>query len=131
MAEFKKTPSRLFMSQGDGTFRERAVKMGVIDRQSGRAVVCFDYDRDGDIDILVSNHQGRPLLYRNTFRGHPQSNFISIRLSAPGANTRAVGAKVFVTSNGVRQLKEMQAGGSFLASAPYEMHFGVGDATVI
>lgn len=131
MAEFKKTPSRLFMSQGDGAFHERAVEMGVIDRQSGRAVVCFDYDRDGDIDILVSNHQGRPLLYRNTFRGHPQSNFISIRLSAPGANTRAVGAKVFVTSNGVRQLKEMQAGGRFLASAPYEMHFGVGDATVI
>lgn len=128
MAEFEATPSRLFMSQGDGTFRENAAELGVTDRKSGRAVVCFDYDRDGDIDILVSNHQGRPLLYRNMVSDYPNSNFISVRLSAPGANTQAVGAKVFVTANGVRQLQEMRAGGTFLGSPPYELHFGVGDA---
>ncbi|MCR9087606.1 MAG: FG-GAP-like repeat-containing protein [Rhodobacteraceae bacterium] len=131
MAEFEKTPSLLFMSNRDGTFTERAAELGVTDRDSGRAVVCFDYDRDGDIDILVSNHQGRPLLYRNNFRGHPESNFVSIRLAAPDANSRAVGAKVFVTANGVRQFQEMRAGGGFLASAPYELHFGVGDAAQI
>ena len=131
MAEFEQTPSLLFMSNRDGTFTERAGALGVTDRSSGRSAVCFDYDRDGDIDILVSNHQGRPLLYRNTFRGHPESNFISVRLSAPGLNTRAVGAKVFVTANGIRQLQELQAGGSFLASSHYELHFGVGSARSI
>lgn len=131
MADFEQTPNLLFMSNRDGTFTERAADLGVVDQLSGRAVVCFDYDRDGDIDILVSNHQNRPSLYRNTFRGHPNSNFVTIRLVNTGANSKSVGAKVYVTANGVRQFQELRAGSSFLASAPYELHFGIGDAMQI
>lgn len=131
MADFERTPNLLFMSNGDGTFSERATDLGVTDRLSGRAVVCLDYDRDGDVDVLVSSHQDRPSLYRNTFRGHPNSNFVTIRLANTSANSKAVGAKVYVTANGVRQFQEMRAGGSFLASAPYELHFGIGETTRI
>ena len=49
-------PSRFFHSNGDGTFTERSEEVGLIETDQGRGVVCFDADRDGDLDIFVSNH---------------------------------------------------------------------------
>ena len=131
MLEFEKTPSRLFISDRNGGFVERSADWGIADRKSGRGVVCFDYDRDGDVDILVSNHQDRLLLYRNNARSEPDTNFVNISLKGTGKNSRAIGAKVYVSAGGVTQLQEMQAGGSFLASAPQALHFGLGGAEVI
>ena len=131
MLEFEKTPSRLFISNRNGSFKERSEAWGITDTKSGRGVVCFDYDRDGDVDILVSNHQDRLLLYRNNARSMPDTNFINISLRGLDKNTGAIGARVYVTANGVTQLQEMRAGGSFLASPPQELHFGLGSADII
>jgi hypothetical protein len=38
---------------------------------------------------------------------------------------------VFVTANGVTQLQEVQAGGSFISGSPAELHFGLANATII
>jgi cytochrome c peroxidase len=62
---FLEDRSRLFMSNGDGTFTEKAEEFGVNDPGQGREIVCFDYDRDGDIDIFVANNGQAPKLYRN------------------------------------------------------------------
>lgn len=131
MLEFEKTPSRLFISNRNGSFEERSEAWGITDTKSGRGVVCLDYDRDGDVDILVSNHQDRLLLYRNNARSMPDTNFINISLRGLDKNTGAIGARVYVTANGVTQLQEMRAGGSFLASPPQELHFGLGSADII
>jgi hypothetical protein len=55
-ARFAQDPSRLFLSNGDGTFTERSAELGLVDTGDGRGVVCFDYDRDGDLDIFVANN---------------------------------------------------------------------------
>jgi cytochrome c peroxidase len=62
---FLEDRSRLFISNGDGTFTERAAEFGVDDPGQGRGVACFDYDRDGDVDIFVANNGQPPRLYRN------------------------------------------------------------------
>lgn len=131
MREFAGTPSRLFISNRKGQFTESSAEWGITDTKSGRGAVCFDYDRDGDVDILVSNHQDGPLLYRNNARSQPNTNFINIALKGLGKNTRAVGAQVYVTAKGITQLKEISAGGGFLTSSPPEAHFGLGDAEMI
>ena len=53
------------MNRGDGTFSEEGELRGVDDRGQGRGLVSFDYDRDGDLDLFVANHAGRPVLLRN------------------------------------------------------------------
>lgn len=131
MAEFEKTPSRLFISDRAGGFVEAAADWGIEDTKSGRGVICFDYDRDGDVDILVSNHQDRLLLYRNNARSEPDTNFINISLQGRDRNSGAIGARVSITANGVTQLQEMRSGGSFLSSPPQELHFGLGGAETI
>jgi cytochrome c peroxidase len=131
ISEFEKTPSLLFISNQDGTFKDQAKEWGITDRLSGRAAVCFDYDRDGDVDILVSNHQNRLLLYKNNASQNENANFINIALVGAGKNTQAIGAKVFVTANGITQMQEVRVGGGFISSSPTDLHFGLSSATIV
>ena len=93
---FLDDPSRLFLSNGDGSFSEVSQQVGILDRGQGRGVVCFDYDRDGDIDLFVANNSDSHQLYRNDLE--PGHNYLGIRLRAPGMNREAVGARVYVTA---------------------------------
>lgn len=131
MQEFAKTPSRLFMSNQDGSFTEQSAELGITDTLSGRGVACLDYDRDGDVDILVSNHQERLLLYKNNASSAEGNGFIHLSLLGIGKNTQAIGAKVYVTANGITQLQEVRSGGSFISSSPAELHFGLADADIV
>lgn len=123
---FTRDPSRLFMSNGDGTFTERSAQMGIDDRAQGRGLVCFDYDRDGDIDIFVANNTGPPSLFRND--GGNQNNFLSIALES-SAGRQAIGARIYVKAQGVTQMREIRAGSSYVSQQPEEAHFGLGSAT--
>ncbi len=118
--------SKLFMNRRNGRFRESAERYGLLDDGSGRGVSCFDYDRDGDIDILVANHNGSARLYRND--GGNDAAFLGIRLRDTGANMAAVGARVYVTSNGVTQMRELRCGNNYVSQNPVEAHFGLGAA---
>jgi len=57
-------PARLFIHEGDGTFRDRAREAGVTNDRYARGVAAGDYDNDGDLDLFVSNI-GAKRLYRN------------------------------------------------------------------
>ncbi|MFQ5776647.1 MAG: FG-GAP repeat domain-containing protein, partial [Terriglobia bacterium] len=61
-------PNRLFRSNGDGTFTEIARKAGVdvLDRIS--ASLFFDYDNDGDQDLLLTGME--LFLFENDGKGH-------------------------------------------------------------
>src|SRR5688572_19325463 len=52
---FESDRSRLFISQGNGRFVDEAGTRGMTDTEQGRAVVCADFDRDGDVDIFMTN----------------------------------------------------------------------------
>ena len=56
---------RLYHNQRDGTFKNVAEAAGVTDLRCGKGSAWGDYDRDGRIDLFVSN-MGQPCrLYRN------------------------------------------------------------------
>lgn len=59
------TPDLLFISQGDGTFREEAKKWGVDDQRWGYAAEFADINADGRIDLYVANDFGEKALYIN------------------------------------------------------------------
>ncbi len=122
---FAHKPNQLFISNKDGTFSNQAKELNIDTPSEGRAVICTDFDRDGDIDILISNNQSSPSLYKNN-EGN-SSNFINIKLKGLGKNTEAVGAKVFVTTDTHTQLQEIRAGGGFISGSPAELHFGLGN----
>ena len=127
--EFFQDPARLFVANGDGTFTERSVELGLDDKAQGRGLVCTDFDRDGDVDVYVTNNNGPTKLYRND--GGNALHWLDVRLRGRGKNTSAVGARVYVTIGSTTQMRELSAGNNFLSSNPIEAHFGLGQATVV
>jgi enediyne biosynthesis protein E4 len=125
---FLDDPSRLYISQGDGTFKELAVESGIDDRGQGRGLVCFDYDRDGDMDIMVANHNQAPAFFCN----HGNANhFINIRLVDSTLNTQALGARIYVTTGTTQQMRELNSGNNYVSQNPVEAQFGLASATII
>ena len=125
-AEFFEDPSRLFMSNGNGTFTEKAVELGIDDTGQGRGVVCFDYDKDGDIDIFIANNNQSPKLYQNN-EGNTK-NFLNIQLKGLPPNTEGIGARITITVDGNNQIRELRAGNNFVSQNPAYAHFGLNNA---
>ncbi len=127
--EFVDDPARMFINNGDGTFSEQSASLGVNDTGQGRAILCFDNDRDGDIDILVSNNRGDSRFFRNNLsNGY---HWIEIKLLQDPPNHEAIGAKVRVTVSGLTQIRQVLSGGSFASSHPSAQHFGLGVNTMV
>lgn len=59
--------SNLFYSNnGDGTFKQMAAQLGVMEAdENGSSAQFWDFDMDGDQDLLVVNHTQDTHLYRN------------------------------------------------------------------
>ncbi|MBD0287770.1 MAG: VCBS repeat-containing protein, partial [Flavisolibacter sp.] len=55
------SPSPSGEGRGEVTFTEKAAKMGVADAGYSTQAVFFDYDRDGDLDLFVINHNNKNL----------------------------------------------------------------------
>jgi hypothetical protein len=119
------TPSRIFISQTDGTFAEQAYDLGIRDNGQGRGIACFDFDRDGDMDILISNILGNIRFYRND--GGNTRDWLMFRLRDNTANTEAVGARIYVTAGGITQMREIRSGNNYVSQDAAEAHFGIPD----
>jgi hypothetical protein len=92
-------------------------------RTNGRGVAAADYDNDGRVDVAVNTIGGKLLLLHNT---SPVNNWLTVDVKpfSPGAIVTVV------DSTGKRQVREVQAGSSYLSSEDPRVHFGLGKATV-
>ncbi len=127
--EYVNDPTRVFMAQGDGTFLERALDLGIDDDGQGRGITAFDYDRDGDLDLLITNNSAPARLFRNDMGN--QRNWIGVKLQGAGGNTEAIGARIHVTTGATTQMRELRCGNNFISQDPTEAHFGIGTAAAI
>ncbi len=143
--QFLQSSPRLFINNADARdtgFAESASQWGVDVRSNGRGVACLDYDRDGDVDLLVFEHSARPRLYRNHSGAGSGRGFTSIRLVGTAPNTHAIGARVQLLADlngdgvleagaGEQQLRVASANAQFAGQAPPDLHVGLGAASVI
>ena len=63
-------PPHLFLNQGNGAFRDVAadVEGGFAQPRVGRGLAYGDFDRDGDLDLLMTTNNGPAVLFRNDVR---------------------------------------------------------------
>ncbi len=121
---FSSAAARLYVNQGDGSFIEQAVELGAGDTGEGRGVVCFDFDRDGDIDIFIQNNRGPGRVYRNN-ASELGRNWLGIRLRGDAPNTAGVGAVITVKAGDLEQVRQMQIPNHYLSTSPPELLFGL------
>ena len=66
---FKGLPDTLYLSNGDGTFRDESANAGLKPDGKGLAVLSADFDLDGDQDLYVCNDTTENFLYLNDGTG--------------------------------------------------------------
>ncbi|MBI3426122.1 MAG: CRTAC1 family protein [Acidobacteria bacterium] len=120
----------------NGTFADASNEVGAAlqERRASRGAAFGDYDEDGDIDILVNDLDGPPMLLRNDFvetNGAQTGHWLKLKLTGTKSNRNAVGARVEVKAGGLTQVDEVRAGDSYLSHSDWRLHFGLGKANVI
>jgi hypothetical protein len=129
-AQWLTTPDLLFVADGNGaTFTESAAALGVDDPGQGRGVACFDYDRDGDLDLFIAKTDQPATLYRND--GGNSGNWLDVKLVGASPNVEEIGARIRATAGGTTQTRELRAGNNFSSQDPAEAHFGLGPSTTV
>jgi hypothetical protein len=123
-----KGPLLLYRNLGHGHFEELLDEAGaaILEPHSSRGIAYGDFDNDGDIDMLVINLGEPPSLFRNDVTG--KNHWIKIRAEGTISNRSAIGARVEVQVNGLKQMKEVQSQSSFVSCNDFRLHFGLGAA---
>ena len=132
------TPNILYENNGTGDFAEVINTGGAAGTSLGIGdhVVTADYNRDGFLDLFVTNgrypppfdHLGPIQLFKNLGN---DNHWIEIDLEGTLSNRDGIGARLFVTSGGVTQLRE-QGGGMHRDSQNHtRIHFGLGQNSTI
>ena len=119
-------PAQLFQNTGGGKFHDVATEIGGgFDLPKvGRGLAVGDFDRDGDLDILLTTNNGPAYLYRNEVL--VKNNSIRFRLLGTKSNRDAIGASVKVFVNGQAQSRVVRSGSSYLSQSELPATFGLG-----
>ena len=125
-------PNFLYENQGDGTFIEHTTGSGAVGSEMGRgqSATLADYDRDGYLDLFVTNgkgaypfNNGPDQLFRNIGSGN---NWLQVDLEGTVSNRDGIGAKLFATTPDAKtQLRENSGGIHWCQQDQKRSHFGL------
>ncbi len=134
-------PGRMFFNDGAGGFVENNEAHGLnLENDYTSGVSRADYDNDGFMDLVISTSaferinpatgevlfsgDGAPVLIQN--QGNDNRS-LTVRLHGKQSNSMGIGAVLELrTRDGLRQLRQVQAGSSFVSSETPWPIFGMG-----
>ncbi len=131
---FHEEQSYLYLNDGDGTFTETALASGFVHEGKGRSLLHFDYDLDGDQDLVVSSNNEPLFLFRNEVAGTDDAHWLRVTLDTdddPDNAPDGIGAVVRATVGAVTMTRAIDAGASYLGNSELVAHFGLGNATMV
>ncbi len=121
------------LDQGVLTFEEVAQSIGLGFNADGRGISHFDYDNDGDQDLVFFPGGPPIILMRNDLSG-PDTHWLRIFLDnagVRGTTPQGIGAKVSVRIGARTLIDQIDGGSNYLSQSESSAHFGLGNVTVV
>lgn len=118
---------QLFRNLNGVQFQEvpPAPHSGLADVIPARGAAFGDLFNQGRIDVVINNLDSSPTLLRNVVKNG--NHWVSFKLiGGPKSPRDGIGAKVFLTADGVTQRADVYSGGSYGSSSDPRIHFGLG-----
>jgi hypothetical protein len=118
-------PPHLFLNNGKGSFNDVAAEIGggFEHAKVGRGLAYGDFDRDGDLDLLLTTNNGPAYLYRNDQLAGNHS--IRFQLRGTKSNRDGIGATVRIESGGMSESRMVKSGSSYLSQSELPITFGL------
>jgi len=122
--------SQLFTNDGKGVFSNANQIVGGVlnNKMVVRGAAVGDYDRDGDLDILLTENNGPVHLWRNNMEG---KSFLRVILKGKTSNKDALGSRVVVAVDGYKMDRIIRTGSSYLSQSELTASFGLGHHTMV
>jgi hypothetical protein len=119
-------PKLLNLNQKNGAFCDASDEAGpaLKERRVSRGLAIGDLFNDGNMDIIVGDIDGAPMLLRN--RGIPGRHWVSFELAGTKSNRLALNGRISIVAGGMTQTDEIHSGGSYLSQNDLRLHFGLG-----
>jgi enediyne biosynthesis protein E4 len=116
----------LLRNPGTGIFEDVSRDSGdYFDRKHvGRGSTFFDFDNDGDLDLLIVNLNDQAVLLRND--GGNRNNWLSVQVRLPNPERDAIGARITVKVGDLTQIEDLVPVRGYLSQIDPRLHFGLG-----
>ena len=119
-------PPLLFRNLGTRRFENVTGSLGADFARPivARGAAYADYDRDGDLDVVLTTNHGPAYLFRND--GGNRNNWLAVTTRGTKSNRDGIGAVVRVDSGGGRQWQMVRSGSSYASQSDLTLTFGLG-----
>ncbi|MDA0347726.1 MAG: CRTAC1 family protein [Verrucomicrobia bacterium] len=110
----------------DASYTDVSAGFGIRDDGEGKGLLLFDYDRDGDQDVFVTNTGEASTLYRNDI--HNGNAWLRLELKGTASNSQGIGSRVKVTATDAAEPRyyELIGANNFLSQSEAAVHIGLG-----
>ncbi len=123
----------LLENDGNGNFKDVGKETAnyFSSKRSGRGLAVFDYDNDGDLDVIISHVdlKAAPTLLRNN--GGNKNHWLGIILKGEHGLASGIGAKVTAEINGKEHVFINQWTTGYLSNSEPRLHIGMGAQRII
>lgn len=134
-----KDENQLFLNDGKGNFENVSRTSGINDSLMHRGAAFFDFDHDGDLDIVCgvikdnrsefARTDQKIKLFEN--KSDSKNNWVAIQLVGEGdVNASCIGCSaVLKTQDGLTQIREVDGGSGHSSQSTKWLHYGLGEAS--
>lgn len=125
-------PEYYFRNLGDGQFLRDPAVSGQFLAADARSVVTFDFDRDGDLDVLIYYNYGPLKLYRND--STPARRWLQVVVDVPASSRVAphgYGVRAIARVGTIEYVRYLDGGNGYTGSSELMLHWGLLESAVV